>query len=180
MSVPIIIEEYDPRWPAQFEMLKTRISAALGGLTAAIEHVGSTAIPGLAAKPIIDIDILLRSGSDLSLAIDRLAPLGYKYQGDLGIAGREAFRAPTHDISHHLYACPPGSLEYTGHIAFRDYLRTHPEDAHIYGDLKRSLAARFGNNREAYNEAKTEFVSKDSAPDLPPQITFSQLQRLFR
>src|SRR5690348_11547029 len=140
MSAPIVIEDYDPRWPRRFETIRIRIAAALGPLAAAIEHVGSTAVPGLAAKPIIDIDVLLRSEGDLPLAIERLQTLGYEHQGDLGIAGREAFRAPVADVSHHLYLCPPGSRAYLEHLAFRDHLRTHSDDARAYELLKRSLA----------------------------------------
>lgn len=159
MSAPIVIEDYDPRWPQRFETLKTRIGAALGPLAAAIEHVGSTAVSGLAAKPIIDIDVLLRSEGDLPLAIERLHTLGYEHQGDLGIAGREAFRAPAANVSHHLYVCPPGSQAYVEHLAFRDHLRTHPEDARTYELLKRSLANRHGDDRDGYTHAKSEFIA---------------------
>jgi|SRR5579864_3718835 len=158
MSAPIVIEDYDPHWPEQFEVLRARIAPALGPLAAVIEHVGSTAIPGLAAKPIIDIDVLLRSAADLPEAITRLATLGYLHRGDLGVPGREAFRPPPDDVPHHLYVCVPESLEYARHVTFRDHLRTHPEDAGAYERLKRALAVEFGDDREAYNQAKTHFV----------------------
>ena len=158
MTDPIIIGDCDARWPQLFEILRSRISAVLGSLAAAIEHIGSTAVPGLAAKPIIDIDVLLRSQTDLPRAIEGLATLGYEHQGDLGIAGREAFRAPADVFPHHLYVCPPDSREYGRHIAFRDHLRSHPEDTHAYERLKRSLADRFGNDRDAYTLAKTDFI----------------------
>lgn len=158
MSDPIIIEDYDPHWPEQFEFLRSKIAQSLGVLAAAIEHVGSTAVPGLAAKPIIDIDVLLHSGADLPEAIARLAILGYQHRGDLGVPGREAFRPPSNDVPHHLYVCPPESREYARHIAFRNYLRANPEDAHAYERLKRALAKEYRDNREAYNLAKTEFV----------------------
>ena len=158
MSAPVTIEEYDPRWPERFEILRTRLGAALGLLAAAIEHVGSTAVAGLAAKPIINIDVLLQSQTDLQAAIDRLATLGYEHQGDLGIAGREAFRAPADVFPHHLYVCSPDSSEYVRHTAFRDHLRGNREDAQAYERLKRSLADRFGNDRDAYTLAKTHFI----------------------
>jgi GrpB-like predicted nucleotidyltransferase (UPF0157 family) len=158
MRAPLVVDDYDARWPQQFETLRTRVSAALGPLAAAIEHIGSTAVPGLAAKPIIDIDVLLRSKVDLPFATERLGTLGYEHQGDLGVAGREVFRAPAGDVSHHLYVCPPGSRAYLEHLAFRDHLRTHPEDARAYECLKRSLAERFGGGREGYTQAKTEFI----------------------
>jgi GrpB-like predicted nucleotidyltransferase (UPF0157 family) len=153
-----MIADYDPRWPEQFETLRSRIAAALGDLAIAIEHIGSTAVPGLAAKPVIDIDVLMRSDADLSLVTSKLALLGYDHRGDLGIPGREAFRTPPDDFPHHLYVCPSDSWEYRRHIAFRNYLRTHPNDANAYASLKRSLAEKFGDQREDYNQAKSQFV----------------------
>ena len=158
MANRVVIEDYDPRWPWIFEMLRSRIAIVLDGVADSIEHVGSTAVPGLAAKPVIDIDVLLRSPSDLPLAIARLADLGYEYRGDLGVVGREAFRAMPDDFSHHLYVCPPDSREYRRHIAFRDYLRAHTDDANAYASLKRTLAVQFGTDREGYNQAKGKFV----------------------
>jgi GrpB-like predicted nucleotidyltransferase (UPF0157 family) len=169
MSAPVIIEDYDPRWPEQFESLRARICRALGLLAVAVEHVGSTAVPGLAAKPIIDLDVLLRDPGDLAEAIARLAGLGYAHRGDLGVPGREAFKAPPDEFPHHLYACMPDSREYRRHLAFRDHLRCHPEDAKEYASLKRKLAAEFGPDREGYSQAKTEFVKKilgQAAPEL--------------
>ena len=158
MTAPVIVEDYDPRWPEQFERLRSRIASALGPLATAIEHVGSTAIPGLAAKPIIDLDVLLRSSSDLSEAIVRLATLGYQHRGDLGVLGREAFRPPPNDVLHHLYVHGPDSREYIRHITFRNYLRANREEAQAYERLKRTLAQEYRNDREAYNQAKSEFV----------------------
>jgi GrpB-like predicted nucleotidyltransferase (UPF0157 family) len=155
---PVVVVDYDPRWPAAFEILRSPLAEALGSLAAAIEHMGSTAVPGLAAKPLIDIDVLLKSASDLPLVIQRLAFLGYVHRGDLGIAGREAFAAPPGTHAHHLYVCPPESQEYRRHLALRDYLRTHSAEAAAYGRLKRSLAARFRDDRAAYLAGKGEFV----------------------
>jgi GrpB-like predicted nucleotidyltransferase (UPF0157 family) len=160
MTAPVIIQDYGPAWPQVFETLRSRIAAVLDELATAIEHVGSTSVPGLAAKPVIDIDVLLRSASDLPLAIARLASLGYEHRGDLGVTGREAFRTPPNEFPHHLYVCPPGNPEYARHIAFRNYLRTHPEEANAYARLKRNLADKFGVDRIAYNEAKSEFVAE--------------------
>ena len=158
MTEPVTIEDYDPRWPEQFEIIRGRVAAVLGDMAAAIEHVGSTSVPGLAAKPILDIDVLLAASADVRGTIAALATLGYEHRGDLGIAGREAFRGPVGNFRHHLYVCPSDSAEYARHIAFRDYLRSHPEDAREYVRLKRRLAERFGTDREGYNLAKTEFV----------------------
>lgn len=158
MIDPIMIADYDPRWPEQFELLRLRIAPALAPLAAAIEHVGSTAIPGLAAKPIIDMDVLLHSAADLPEAITRLAILGYQHRGDLGVPGREAFQPPSKDVPHHLYVCPPESHEYIRHITFREHLRANPQDARSYERLKRALAQEYRHDRETYNQAKTEFV----------------------
>jgi GrpB-like predicted nucleotidyltransferase (UPF0157 family) len=154
----VVIQNYDPLWPQIFEMLRSRIAVALDGLAASIDHVGSTAVPGLAAKPVIDIDVVLRSAPDLPLVIGRLADLGYEHRGDLGVLGREAFRAKPDDFSHHLYVCPPDSPEYRRHIAFRNHLRAHADDANAYASLKRKLAIQFGTDREGYNQAKSKFV----------------------
>jgi GrpB-like predicted nucleotidyltransferase (UPF0157 family) len=156
---PVVIVDYNPLWPEQFEVLRSRLANVLGRIAIAIEHVGSTAVPGLAAKPIIDIDVLLRSTEDLPRAMAALASIGYQHRGDLGIAGREAFRAPASDPRHHLYVCPK-KTEYQRHIAFRDRLRAHAKEADAYAALKRELATRFRDDREAYNNAKAEFVER--------------------
>jgi len=122
MTNPVIVLDYDSNWPALFQCLRKRIADALGDMAAAIEHVGSTAVPGRVAKPIIDIDVLLTSEPMLPTAIERLATLGYVHRGNLGIPEREAFFAPANDPPHHLYVCPPCSVEFRRHTAFRDYL----------------------------------------------------------
>jgi len=160
MVNPIVVVEYDPSWPELFQSLRKRISAALGSLATVIEHVGSTAVPGLAAKPIIDIDVLLASAHLLPLAIEHLASLGYVHQGNLGIPEREAFLAPASDAPHRLYVCPPCSHEFRKPVAFRDYLRSHPNEAQRYGELKRTLAIEFRENRAAYVAGKTDFVEE--------------------
>jgi GrpB-like predicted nucleotidyltransferase (UPF0157 family) len=160
MTNPVIILDYDPNWPGLFQSLRKRIADALGDMAAAIEHVGSTAVPDLAAKPIIDIDVLLASETMLPAAIGSLANLGYVHRGNQGIPEREAFCAPANDPPHHLYVCPPSSAEFRRHVAFRDYLRAHPKEAKIYGDLKIALAERFREDRPAYNTAKGEFVAE--------------------
>ena len=170
MPGPIIIVDYDPKWPELFAELRAGAGKALGGLALKIEHVGSTAIPGLAAKPVIDIDVLLASAGGLSEAIERLAPLGYTHRGDLGVSGREAFSRPLGQPPHHLYLCVPDSAEYVRHIAFRDYLHAHPESARAYAELKRNLAKQFSHDGESYNAGKNEFVNKILRCALPRTI----------
>ena len=158
MPEPVIIVDYDPQWPELFEELRAPVVAALGELVVIVEHVGSTAVPGLAAKPIIDMDVVVPSVADIPEAIRRLASLGYVHRGDLGIAGREAFTAPAGKPRHHLYACALDSEELRRHRSFRDYLLTHLDEARAYEALKRAAARRFAEDRAAYNEAKTRFV----------------------
>lgn len=85
---------------------------------------------------------------------------GYEYRGNLGVSGREAFGAKPDDFSHHLYVCPPDSREYRRHVAFRNHLRAHADDANAYAFLKRKLALQFGTDREGYNQAKSDFVER--------------------
>lgn len=158
VSDPIIVVDYDPAWPALFASLRAPVAAALGDLAAAIEHVGSTAVPGLAAKPVIDMDVAISSAHMLQQAIERLAGLGYTHEGERGIVGRAAFGWPRRLPRHHLYVCPLDSAEYRRHLLFRDYLRAHPEDVAAYATLKRQLAERYRAQREAYTEAKGPFV----------------------
>jgi GrpB-like predicted nucleotidyltransferase (UPF0157 family) len=106
------------------------------------------------------MDVLLGSATDLPLVIAQLASVGYQHRGDLGVRGREAFRAPPNDLPHHLYVCPPRSPEYMRHISFRDYLRTHPAEANSYASLKRELVRKLGDDREAYTQAKSRFVAE--------------------
>jgi GrpB-like predicted nucleotidyltransferase (UPF0157 family) len=160
MWKPVIVVDYDPNWVATFEALRAQVAGVLGDAASTIEHVGSTAVPGLAAKPIIDIDVLLTSETMLPEAIERLARLGYVHQGDLGIPEREAFLTPAGTPAHHLYVCPPHSREFQRHVAFRDYLRTNPTEAKAYGDLKKALASQFRDDRDAYMAGKDELVKE--------------------
>ncbi|HZR39450.1 MAG TPA: GrpB family protein [Ktedonobacteraceae bacterium] len=159
MIIPIILVDYDPNWPTLFQELRDRVAAVLGDLVVVIEHVGSTSIPGCPAKPIIDMDVVISSMTDLPQTIAQLATLGYVHQGNLGIAGREAFAAPPDAPPHHLYVCSAQSEEFYRHILFRDYLRAHPEEVQAYAILKQKLAHQFRHDRDAYSKGKNEFVA---------------------
>ena len=132
----------------------------LSDLVVTIEHVGSTSVPGLAAKPIVDMDVVVPTQADVQIAIQRLATIGYVHEGDLGATGREAFIPPNAVPWHHLYVCTVENVEYKRHIMFRNYLRNHPEDAKMYGDLKLKLAKQFQNDRAAYTNGKSAFVNE--------------------
>lgn len=156
---PVVIVSYDAAWPAMFAQLRDRIAPALGELAAGIEHVGSTAVPGLDAKPIIDIDVVIRHAEDLPSVIARLAELGYAHLGDLGIVGREAFRATVGPPRHHLYVCAAGAAALQAHLTLRDALRADPDLALAYAALKRDLAERYRDDRDAYAEGKSAFIT---------------------
>jgi GrpB-like predicted nucleotidyltransferase (UPF0157 family) len=153
----VTMADYDPRWPALFEMLRERIAAALGPLALAIEHVGSTSVPRMCAKPIIDLDVVVRP-QDVPAAIAAVEALGYRHEGNLGVEGREAFRWTAEFPEHHLYVCPQGSPALERHLLIRDYLRKHPEAACEYAQLKRRLAQKYRDNRTKYQAAKAKFV----------------------
>jgi GrpB-like predicted nucleotidyltransferase (UPF0157 family) len=156
---PLVVVDYDEGWPLLFEQLAQPVSEAVADLGAEVEHVGSTSVPGLAAKPIVDIDVVVRSTGDVATAIERLRTLGYLYQGDKGIRGREAFLWPRGAIPHHLYVVVAGSPPHTDHVRFRDHLREHASVAREYAALKRSLAEEYGDNRLGYTDAKTQFIA---------------------
>lgn len=156
----VVVAGYDPSWPATFRALRDRVAAALGPTAERIEHVGSTAVPDLPAKPIIDMVAVVATRAAVPDAITRLHPLGYRHEGDLGIAGREAFTTPPGAPPHHLYVCAAGEPELAKMIAFRDHLRAHPDAAARYARLKRDLAARFGADRAGYTDAKSTFVTE--------------------
>jgi GrpB-like predicted nucleotidyltransferase (UPF0157 family) len=123
-----------------------------------VEHVGSTSVPGLRAKPVIDACIVVASSGEDQGCIDRLAGIGYVHRGNLGVPEREAFRRPDELPRHHLYLSPRASLSLRNHLGFRDYLRSHPDAAREYGELKASLARRFPADIDSYIVAKTDFV----------------------
>jgi GrpB-like predicted nucleotidyltransferase (UPF0157 family) len=153
----VVMADYDPSWPEVFEKLRERIAAALGPLVLAIEHVGSTSVPNMCAKPIIDLDVIVRR-EDVAAAIAAVEALGYRHEGDLGVGGREALRWTAEFPEHHLYVCPEGSPAFERHVLVRDYLRTHPEKAREYAELKKRLAQQFHDDRSKYQAAKADFV----------------------
>jgi GrpB-like predicted nucleotidyltransferase (UPF0157 family) len=161
---------YDPQWPVVFERLSTVLTESLGDLILRIEHVGSTAIPGLAAKPRIDLDLVIGSQIDLAAVSQKLVALGYIPQGDLGRPGREAFgradeftphtEPPTAWMKHNLYVCPHDSPMLAEHVQFRDYLISHPEVAHEYALLKQELVISDRFDQDAYVAGKSRFVEE--------------------
>ncbi|MGW1835143.1 GrpB family protein [Streptomyces sp. NPDC002067] len=159
MSEPVQIVAYDPQWPLIFARLSETIRRELGALVLRVEHVGSTAVPGLSAKPIVDLDVVIGDRADLPAVIAALRPLGYTHEGDCGIPGREAFTTPRGAPAHHLYVCAADGAELARHLAFRDFLRADPESARRYDALKRDLAERYRGDRSAYGAGKSAFIA---------------------
>lgn len=154
----ITVVDYDPTWPTGFEAVRARVWPVLHDVAITIEHVGSTSVPDLAAKPIIDMSVVVQTGAAVPSAIERLSTLGYRHVGNLGIEGREAFTSPNTPPRHHLYVCPSDSLALANHLVVRDYLRRHSDAAAAYGALKRQLAQRFPDDIDAYTEGKSAVI----------------------
>jgi len=154
---PVQIVDYDPSWPAHFAALRGELQAALGALPAVVEHVGSTSVPGLAAKPVIDVMVGRPHGGPVAPYVPPLVRLGYEYRGEYGLPGRDYFkRAGPPAVHLHL-------VEYDGalwrdHVGFRDRLRRQPGTAAAYAALKRELAARHADARHQYTDAKGPFI----------------------
>jgi GrpB-like predicted nucleotidyltransferase (UPF0157 family) len=157
---PIIIEPYNPLWDSEFERIRVFLLPHIRDLIVKIHHVGSTSVPGLSAKPIVDFDIEIESMNVFPQLKERLWELGFKHEGDYGITGREAFTPTKPDdfMQYHMYVCPTDSTEFEWHLRFRNVLRANPQMAREYGELKLSLAKKHGNNIDAYIDGKSEFI----------------------
>ncbi|KAJ2160335.1 hypothetical protein GGF46_002328 [Coemansia sp. RSA 552] len=154
---PLEVVDYDPQWPVQFAAEQERIQQALGKYALGVEHVGSTSIPGLAAKPIVDIQIVVSSFQHLAQCIQEMQAIGYTYLGQNGVEGREYFARPR----FHCHMVELDNDEYTRKRLFLGYLRDHPHAREEYAELKRRLARKWANRpngRHSYNADKTPFI----------------------
>lgn len=156
---PVIVQPHDPAWAANFDKLAARLVPAISDFDARIEHVGSTSVPGLAAKPTIDITIVIQHEADRQPIIDALVAMNYAHLGDLGIEGREALRYPLHPIPHNLYVGLESSPAIRNHLAVRDSLHADPDLVAEYAALKLRLSNLFSNDIDAYTEAKSAFLA---------------------
>ena len=160
----VIVLPYTTDWERAFRLIELQLEAGLRGIHRSIEHVGSTAIPGMVAKPIIDIDVVI-GRRDFGETKKHLKEMGYVHEGDLGIKDREAFdlinpARKEHMPAHHLYVCPQESEELRRHIAFRDYLRVHPDQRAKLSALKQDLVRAHQGNRDAYMAGKADLVKR--------------------
>ena len=158
----VVVLPYDKQWKQCFLQIKNELQNALGNLAMRIEHVGSTSVQGLSAKPIIDIDVVIKDYSVFDAVVHALEEIGYHHEGDLGITAREAFTysGKEHLKKHHLYVCPQDSAELRRHIAFRNYLSIHPEAVREYSRIKEEGAVLYPNDIEKYIQHKSPFIEK--------------------
>ena len=141
-----------------FDSIYAHVWPAVQHASLRLEHVGSTAVPGLRAKPVIDACIVVASPRDIPFVVKALAKIGYAHRGDLGVSGREAFKSSSDLPAHHLYASPRNSVSLRNHLGLRDFLRANANVALEYGALKTSLAAQYPNDMDSYIAGKTDFI----------------------
>jgi GrpB-like predicted nucleotidyltransferase (UPF0157 family) len=160
----IVVSDHDPNWPILFEQERTQIKKALGSFALAVEHVGSTAVPGLPSKPIIDLLVGVPSLEEAKeRCIKPMEALGYIYLPEYAswLPGEMFFRkGPPGPWTHHVHLMEPSHPRWEARLVFRDYLRAHPEAARAYADIKRALAASANDNIEAYRTGKDNFVEE--------------------
>lgn len=165
----ITIHTYNPDWKNQFEQLSSYLLEHLKNSVLKIEHIGSTAIPGLSAKPVIDLDIIIENNNSIFENVKKkLENLGYKHVGEMGISGRDAFKmknlqTPIAEnkrvwFKHNLYVCKEGSIGLNNHLLLKKHLLNHPEKVIEYSKLKIHLAQKFPNDMDSYIDGKTDFI----------------------
>ena len=161
MAQHVIVTEYNPLWPQLYRQEAEQIRAILRDNCVAIHHIGSTAVVGLCAKPVIDIMPVVVSLARVDAQKKAFEAIGYEVLGEFGIAGRRYLRKGGDERTHQLHIFEQGADEQIKrHLALRDYLRAHPQDAAVYGRLKRQLAQQFPWDIESYCDGKDDLVRK--------------------
>ena len=159
MPQHITVLNYDPEWPLKYERERKAIAEILDGNGISIYHIGSTSVPGLAAKPIIDMMAVVRSLEKVDDAREKFSELGYEYLGEFGIAGRRYFRKGGDERTHQIHIFQADDWNNIGrHLAFRDYMRTHEKERAEYAKIKTALAQRFPYDIDGYCDGKDAFV----------------------
>ena len=158
----VVVVPYEDAWETAFEKIKNEIEAEIGDLILGIEHVGSTSVKGMSAKPCIDMDVIIKDYSVFDEVVSKLGAIGYIHEGDLGIKDREAFKYSDkpHLMPHHLYVCPQDSKELRRHVTFRDFLRSNTEAVKKYSTVKEKAAELFPNDIDKYIEYKSPCVEE--------------------
>lgn len=157
----VVVTEYRDEWTQQFSEESQKMKEIFGDEVIDIYHIGSTSVPGLKAKPIIDIMPVVKDIKKIDSYNEQMQGLGYECMGEFGIKGRRYFRKGAKHRTHQVHVFQEDNKDdITRHLAVRDYLRTHPDEARAYGDLKESLAKRFPRDFEAYKDGKDMFVKE--------------------
>jgi GrpB-like predicted nucleotidyltransferase (UPF0157 family) len=151
--------EYDSRWPVLFDDEQQRIRHYSGALALRLEHVGGTSIPGMSAKPVLDIAAGRPPGASIQGYVAALERAGYEHRGERGLPGRQFFRRGE-PRAYHLHLVEEGGSLWREYLAFRDYLRAHADVARQFAAVKRVLAGRFPEDREAYMNAKSPYIQE--------------------
>jgi GrpB-like predicted nucleotidyltransferase (UPF0157 family) len=163
MAREMVTVPYDPAWPEAFAREAATLRAALGDVLVRVHHIGSTAVPGLDAKPVIDICVEVTSLDALDARDDAMRGVGYEPRGEFGIPGRRYYPKGGDDRSHHVHAFVEGDSHVAEHLAFRDYLRAHREISHAYAAVKAEASARHRHDPEGYQAHKHAFISRTLA-----------------
>ena len=153
---------HDPLWRDAFEAEARLVAAALGENVVAVHHIGSTAIPDIYAKPVVDLLVEVRDITEVDGRGSEMESLGYEVMGEYGIPGRRYFRKENQAgiRTHHIHVFEAGSAEAERHLAFRDYMRAHPVDARRYSELKRKLAEEHPQSMDGYMDGKDGFIKE--------------------
>ncbi len=163
MTDEVVVVPYDLAWTASFESARARVSSLLGELSLGIEHIGSTSVPGLSAKPVIDLLVGTRTLKDADVCVPRLIADEWEFPAEVNakIVGRRFLLKLERFVrTHHLHLVVHGGELWNDYLNFRDKLRRHPELAHEYEQLKRDLAEKYRDQRERYTSSKTDFVAR--------------------
>ena len=161
MARKVEVVPYDPIWPALFRSEAGQLAAILGEEVAAIHHVGSTAIAGMSAKPIVDILVEVHHIAKIDGLSSEMRNLGYKPKGEFGIPGRRFFFKDRDSVrTHHVHVFQIENPEIVRHLNFRDYMMAHPEEARSYSRLKEELAKKFSDDIEGYMDGKDKFIQE--------------------
>ncbi len=162
MPMKVEVVPHDPNWQTAFEAESQLVAAALGTNLVVIHHIGSTAIPGIHAKPIIDLLVEVRNIQQVDASQFAMEALGYEGLGEFGIPGRRYFRKENSQKvrTHHVHIFEENSPHVVRHLAFRDFMKSHPKEAQQYSDLKRGLAQAHPDNIEAYMDGKEAFIKE--------------------
>lgn len=157
----VVVEKWNPQWKYEYEKIVASLGKDIIYNSIKIEHVGSTSVEGLSAKPVIDLDIVIEKDK-FAIIKELLNKKGYEYEGDLGIEGREAFSYSGKEelMTHHLYVCPKNSKELFKHITFRNFLKNNPALAAEYSKVKEQAAVLYPDDIDKYMEFKSEIIEK--------------------